>query len=202
MNRTSHLFGTVLALLFFAGADVRAEPISWTYQGSGTAVVNADHPGTGGVSLTYDPTTDARGDSYVPVANLWTFSTADQGHPDTFNSANYEVSLLLTDKASGQSGTVTFPGQLNGTLSSGHSLVNSTFPGLVSKALTLGSNLYKVTLNGFVPPGPPTASNSGSIGALVTLNPASVPEPSTLLLASLGLAGAGLAAWRKRRASR
>ena len=65
-----------------------------------------------------------------------------------------------------------------------------------------------VTLTNYTPPGPPNASNAGSISAHVTVTPGNghtsgggTPEPSTLVLSCLGLGFAGLASWRKRRRS-
>ncbi|MCC6419988.1 MAG: PEP-CTERM sorting domain-containing protein [Gemmataceae bacterium] len=201
MDRTSRLFGTTLALVCLVAPHVRANQLTWTYEGSGTTVVNADHPGDGGVSFTYDPKTTAIGDTQIPVANLWTFSTATSTTPDKFTGAPYDVSLTLTDGLSGQSGTATFTGALSGTLSDRHALLANSVAGGLTQALTLGTSVYTVTLGAFAPPGPPSSSNSGSLSALVTITPATVPEPSTLLLAGIGCAGAGLVGWCRRRSA-
>lgn len=58
----------------------------------------------------------------------------------------------------------------------------------------------------YTPPGPPGASNAGSLNAFVTVAPGNTssgggvigtPEPSTLTLAALVFPGVGLAGWRK-----
>ena len=77
----------------------------------------------------------------------------------------------------------------------------------------LGSTAYTAALNSYVQPGPPGASNTGALGAIVTVAPANpggnpittgfgTPEPSSLLLCSLGAAGSALAGWRRRRRTR
>jgi hypothetical protein len=74
-----------------------------------------------------------------------------------------------------------------------------------------------VTIGNYAPPGPPTASNAGSISAHVAVNEITppplppppppppppptgqAPEPSTLLLSCMGLLGLGAASWKKWR---
>ena len=88
-------------------------------------------------------------------------------------------------------------------------------PSLVSQSATLGGHVYSVSLGSFAPPGPPTASNAGSISAHVGVDEVpdppppgppgptgNAPEPSTLLLSCLGLSGLAMAGWRKWRARR
>ena len=74
----------------------------------------------------------------------------------------------------------------------------------MSYTLPLGDNNYTVTIRSYSPPGPPSASNYGSIAAHVdvtTLTPGqfNTPEPSTMVLSCLGLSFFGAASWRKRR---
>src|SRR5438874_2243976 len=60
-----------------------------------------------------------------------------------------------------------------------------------------------VSIAADTPPGPPTASNAGSIAAHVEITAPTTngdsPEPASLVLAGLGLLLSGGAAWRRRR---
>jgi hypothetical protein len=101
---------------------------------------------------------------------------------------------------------LTFTGKLGGSFSANNANVTDQFTGKTSYTWTApNGNTYSVTLNNFTPPGPPTASNAGSISAHVTVTPGGgtisggAPEPSTLVLSCLGLGFAGLRSWRKRR---
>src|SRR5262249_10852271 len=130
--------------------------------------------------------------------------------------------LVLTDTASKQAATMKFNGFFSGTVSATSANIGNTFTAPLSQTATLGGHVYTVNLGNYAPPGPPTASNAGSIRAHVGVaqfSPPSpppppppptgsggggtpspnAPEPSTLLLSCLGLAGLGLAGWRKRR---
>src|SRR5262249_2275459 len=118
-------------------------------------------------------------------------------------------SLFLEDNASKQSTTLKFKGVFNGTISATSANVTTTFLAPLTQTVTLGGNTFTVNLGGYVPPGPPDASNAGSISAHVAVNEISPPgttggtgqspEPSTLLLSCLGLGGLGLAGRRKWR---
>jgi hypothetical protein len=96
---------------------------------------------------------------------------------------------------------------LGGTFSAGNANVTNTFTGTTAYNWTApNGNKYTVTVGNFTPPGPPTASNAGSISVHVAVTAGSgtvsgghAPEPSTLLLSCLGLGFAGAASWRKRR---
>jgi hypothetical protein len=78
--------------------------------------------------------------------------------------------------------------------------LTNTFVGPTTQSLKLGSNLYTVTLGPVVLPDPIVNSNLGSISATIAAQPANAtPEPSSLVLACLGLPSLGLARWFRRR---
>jgi PEP-CTERM motif len=198
------LYGLTLAGLLFAGATARADLIPWTYNWTPSApAIFANSPGTGKITMTNEPLGAAVGTSDIVATNLKVFSSADPAKPDTFSNAKYTLTLTLTDTDSKASGTLAFTGEFNGTISSMNSNVTNTFTSAVTQSIVLGKNLYKVTIGQFTPPAPPGATNSGSISAttmpkaLVTVT--KNPEPSTVLMAGLGLSFVGLVSWRKRR---
>lgn len=215
MKRSLRGIASAVGLLCLAGVPAWAGPIStpvaWTYNFTPTGPTTSgfvnSSTGSGTVSFTNEPTKNATNSSDVVVTNLRDSSTASPGTPDTLNNSNWQVSLKLTDSASNQSATMLFSGQLNGTFSQTNSNISNKFTGTQSYTYTLGNNQYTVTLTGYTPPGPPTASNAGSISAHVSVTPlgtggqSGTPEPSTLVLSCLGLGFAGLASWRKRRRS-
>lgn len=216
MKRSLVLIASAVGLLCLGGTPVWADPtpppeVKWTYNFTPSQpFVQADNPAGGSVSFTNEPTKSATNNSDVVVSNLKVSSTAPAGSPDTLNSSGaWKVSLTLTDTASGASNTMLFSGKLGGNFSASNSNVTNQFTGQTTYTWTapVSGNQYTVTLNGYTPPGPPTASNAGSISAHVEVTPGSgnghvsAPEPSTLVLSCLGLGFAGLASWRKRRRS-
>jgi hypothetical protein len=199
-----HLFGTALAFLLFAGGQARADLVDWSYNwGRSPIAVAADSPGTGGITLTDEATHNAKGPSDIVATNIRSFSSAPSGSPDHFTNAAYSLVLNLTDTASGKSATLNFGGLFSGTVSTSSANVTNKFTGLTSQTVTLGSNSYTVSIGPFAPPGPPTASNAGTISAHVNVQPGIIhttsgPEPSGLVLAGLGASFVGFVSWRKR----
>jgi hypothetical protein len=198
------LVGAAWALLFFGTAGARAELIQWRYSWSNSPTkVYADSPGTGYISLTDGGLKSAGGSSYLVATNLQAHSTASVQDPDVFTNKTYTLSLFLEDKDSGQSGTLSFTGEFNGTLTADSSKITNTFLGQTTQSLVLGDHLYTVTIGPFVPPGPTGAVNSGSIAARAEVTVSTIfhlPEPSSGVLAFLG-ATCTLAFVRRRRRS-
>ncbi len=219
MNRSLLMAASTAVLLCLGGTPARADSIStpevqWNYNFTPSqSFVSADAPGSGTVSFTNEPTKSATNSSDVVVTNLRDSSTATATNPDTLNTNGaWKVGLTLTDPASGSganaSSTFYFTGKLSGTFSATNSNITNAFTGQTSYTWAAPSgNSYTVSLSGYTPPGPPSASNAGSISAHITVTPfvstsgTGTPEPSTLVLSCLGLGFAGLASWRKRRRS-
>jgi hypothetical protein len=209
MKRLVRVYAPLLFLLA-AGTQARAGNIDWTYNWDRSpAAVLA---GTGGVSFTNEPTKAATNSSDIVATNLKVFSTASPTSPDQIGTGGgYTLTLTLTDTASGQSHIFMWKGQLTGSFSqSSANVANTLHPDASAPPLTqtfvLGNNTYTVTIGPYSPPGPPSASNSGSIAAHVDITPGGVitgkmPEPSTMLLSFVGLSVFGGAAWRRRRAA-
>jgi len=207
MKRFLHLFAAT-AVLLVAGASVRADVVPWTYSWQRDPVsIAADGSGTGGVSLTSEALPkQAAGSSDIVATNLRIFSSAPAGTPDTLvTNGNYTLTLTITDTNSGQFGTLTFTGKLSGTFSAGNSNITNVFDSPTTQTLNLNGDVYTVTIGPYSPPGPPSASNAGSIAAHVDVTPGTgtigindVPEPSSIVLGCLGLTFVGGAAGRKR----
>jgi hypothetical protein len=211
MKRSS-IFSLAVALAFtlLAQAQLRADFVSWTYNfGRSPVAVPAGGSGTGGLSLTDESTHQADGTSDIVATNIRAFSSAPRNHPDTFTNSPYTLSLSLKDNASGLSTTLAFHGVFNGFISATSANVTTTFTAPLTETVKLGSNTYTVNLGNYSPPGPPAASNAGSISAHVAVNEITppppppptgdAPEPSTLLLSCMGLFGLGAASWKKWR---
>jgi hypothetical protein len=206
--KRKYLIGTTLAWVLLAGA-ARADLVPWAYNWTPNSAAVLSDNGQSKITLTNEPTGSAVGTSDIVATNLKVVSSADPNTPDTFTAKAYSLNLALTDTNSHTTGTLTFSGVFNGTVSAESSHITTAFNAPTTKSIVLGGNTYTVTFGPFTPPGPPSASNAGSISAtaLVSVTNGSgggtnnSPEPATLTLAGLGLACAGLARWRKRSTS-
>jgi hypothetical protein len=195
-----------LVLLLAVTPAIRADWIPWTYSWSNSPQTILADGGSGGkITLTDEPTLPAVGNTDIVATNIRTYSTAASGSPDKFTNKAYTLQLTLTDSASGQTGTATFTGIFNGTLTANSSNITNTFTGSTTVVLDLGTNQYTVNLTAYTPPGPTGSVNAGAIGAHATvvvepIGPVSLtPEPSAALLAACGLPLALLQYRRSRR---
>jgi hypothetical protein len=210
---TAHVAAATLVLIMGTSARaglVAASKVQWSYNFTPAAsAVYADTNSSAGVSFTNEPTKSAVGDSDVVMTNMRVFSTADPNKPDALtHNGSYKISLTLGTSANGSpmSGTLTFMGKLTGTFSAASANVSNMFGSNTTQTLTLGNYLFTVSLTAYTPAGPPDQVNAGSISAHVAISGIHVatgsPEPSSMLLAGLGLSFMGGAAWRKRRLAR
>src|SRR5215469_15710210 len=113
-----HCAGIALTLLCLANASARADLVQWSYNWEPSKMkVFANGGGSGYLSLTDEPAKTANGSSNTVVTNIRTFSTAPFNTPDTFNHAAVSYTLLLTDKSTGKTGSVSFSGYFSGSIS-------------------------------------------------------------------------------------
>jgi hypothetical protein len=213
-----------LAILLLGGVGAQANPIppdsiTWTYNftpvtpGTHTplAAVFADGNPGAGVNFTNDSTQSVQGSSDIVATTLHTFSSALPAHPDRLTAnGSYDLDLQLsaTDDNGVHTALLTFHGnKLSGPFSSANSKITNMFGADATQSVNLGVYTFSVSLDSYVPPGPQSQGLKGSIGATVTvtgntITAAQVPEPTSLLLSSLGLTFLGGMAWRKRRRAR
>jgi hypothetical protein len=146
------------------------------------------------------------------ATQITTFSSASVNNPDRFTNKNYTLILDLTDLALHQSGMLSFTGALNGTLSTTSANIKNTFVGPLTQHLVLGGNVYTISIGPYAAPGIPDATQTGSIGAHLSVQPAGgpigsggnppppsheSPEPATLLLAGMGMSALTIVGWKR-----
>jgi hypothetical protein len=190
-----------------------AELIPWSYQWSAQpTVIDADPLGphqrpAGGIALTPGAITItgsnpgvALGNADIVAVNLtaFTFSPRPDGKPYSFTNSPYRLGITLNDVNSNRSGTLHFAGVFDGSLTNWTVDLHTHFTSAGRQSLMLGSNRYTVSLTTYTPPDPPAEGGQGSINAFVSVQPASAPEPSALVLAGIGLAGAAFSGLRRR----
>jgi MYXO-CTERM domain-containing protein len=214
----------VLLMGLLAGVNgARAEYMNWSYYWSiSPAPVLAS--GTGTVSQALGK--GGNGSTRLLAAAVTTNSDTSARTPDRFHSY-FNLTLHLTDRATHQSGSLTFRGLISGTLTANSAHLTETFL-TPAEHLTLGKHIYWVELPksiSLLPPGSPvvpyyyaevqvenvpTLSHPAVKAASMMIQtasvatdpaPASAPEPSGLVLGGLGvvlLGGAGIRRYRRR----
>jgi hypothetical protein len=196
----------------------------------GVSVGNTSPSGGASVTLT-DFNHPQPGATSIPVIAYVTSSALTT--PISFGSSGstssmYSLALTITDSTTHDSGTLMFNGSLSGSLSAATSSVVNTMTPVTSKSLTLDGHTYTVTIptvtlaaptspqqdimanvsvttastgggnNGGSNPGggTPQGGNTGGQGN-------GTPEPSCLLLGSLGFSLLGVRClWKRRAAAR
>jgi MYXO-CTERM domain-containing protein len=233
---------SLLALLQAALPRANAEPIQWSYTDT---VLTTGPSGSFGpqVLVGYIGNSTFLSPSYAQFAGasgqgtgsasalayqmgVFPYGSFVSGHEGDFNQNvhTFNLTVGLTDAASGKSGSLIFHGGVDGfanrlllaTDASGTMLsfshLNATFSSPTTQSVVLGNHLYKVsidpvTINPSVrwpisPPGSWSPNTfSGYYAAGMQVQVSDVPEPSTLALAAVGLAGLGVRACRRRRCS-
>ena len=219
MNRTS----AALLVGLLAVPAARAEPI-WSYRAPSNESIKSDGSAAG---LTFPNMgfTTWVGDQKVLATSVVAWSLARAESPDAVDRLPYTFELELLDDASGQTGSVSFSGVVDGTIWKEGANLTNTFTGATSHALDLGDYRYTVALDAFAGPLGFGDTKAGSITADVMVaalgeptdpppavdpptppvdpspdpDPATVqtPEPGTISLAGIGVAVFGV--WRVRR---
>ncbi|HEY7159222.1 MAG TPA: PEP-CTERM sorting domain-containing protein [Gemmataceae bacterium] len=216
MKRLFLVLGMAVVILpWLSGAKAQADAIHWTASGSllgpnlgnnGVATIFPENGVDAKLSLIPGhATSGTNSGSAVAMEVAVGGANPDRLTAPTFGgpSGNYSLSLALHDDVSGASGSLTFRGNLNGLIEGDNSLsLTNRFFGSTTETLTLGGNLYTVMIGPFVPPdGLP--GGGGTIDASIAVKPTttvnSAPEPSSLVLACLGLPSLGLARRFRRR---
>ncbi len=204
MASQRRVFAAAILIVALTAARGQASLIPWSYQWNAHPIVinvnplGPHQPSPGGITLIPGAITVtgaspgvALGSSYIVAANLTTFNFAlnPDGALYRFTNSPYNLSVTLTDDDSKVSKSLTFSAVFNGTMTASSANVRTTFTSPLRGFAVLGRNIYTVTIASYTPPGPPSSTNDGTIGAFVSVNPVSAPEPSGLMLAWMGLAG-------------
>jgi MYXO-CTERM domain-containing protein len=192
------------ALVFFGAGHARADwTASWSLgAGQGPTFTS------GNSSVLVTPFGSDASGSDIKAATLSSVSSSLSA--DAFNTP-FDLSVTIKDTSTGATGSLTWHGQLTGSISpSGGNLQASFTSPLKQTALNINGNDYAFTLTSPVNIPDPASSNTGAQGLIdaeVKVSPSSgnppptnqTPEPSSLVLAGSALSLAALAAWRRRR---
>jgi len=132
------------------------------------------------------------------LSSIGVYSTGPGAGPVTFD-APLHFGFTVTDPASGQSASLSFPATLAGTISSSSQNLNIFPLASAPEALRIGDHVYHVWLGEM---GFPTTDTPFGASVAPFVHVTAAPEPSSLLLGSLGVLGLTGCGWLRRRAAR
>ncbi len=201
----------LLVLMVVATCQIRADYLNWTYTATfqvDTLTVKTPTNGGATVAVT-DYGTPQPGGANIPVQAYET--STDSTTPISFNKATYDLALKITDNTTHDSGTLHFTGSLTGSLTATTSALVDSFTPVTSNSLTLDGHTYTVKIP-TVTLAPPTSPQENVMASVSVANAGGVvpsspppppsngtPEPTSLLLSSLGISLLGIGRWWKCR---
>ncbi|HEY8503910.1 MAG TPA: PEP-CTERM sorting domain-containing protein [Gemmataceae bacterium] len=185
--RTGLLLVALLGGLLAPGS-AGAGPIHWSYSSVGGE--------KNGVTLIGRPLTHEESPPGVPDGfSLGPYERFEHGELPWPTTVEIPLQLTITDAESQESRQIEVP-YIFHTVQPDPIDLRAFIPGVPEWQFVLGENRYTV-----YDPAPPHDEVSGGDLAVVAepLATATTPEPTTLVLASLGLGGVALARWRQHR---
>jgi hypothetical protein len=218
------LFCSALAVIWLVGAEAKAGPLAWRYNWSrDTDLVtpgDQDKIFSDSNASTYITLTDAplspnislpplsTNSTVVTATNLELFSTA-AGIGDSFTAKQFELRININDEEMG-TGSASFMLQIDGHVgANGSDDLDVKLLTPTPQNIVIGTHTYSLSMPKFGfynPPPPPGSSNKGGISFAVKVtvgdepNPSDSPEPGTIILSCVGLAGLGLGYVRRLKA--
>jgi hypothetical protein len=204
----------LLVLIVVATCQIRADYLNWTYTATFQVPgITVNTPSNGGATVAVtDYGTPQPGGANIPVQAYETSTNSTA--PISFNKATYDLALKITDSATQDSGTLHFTGSLTGTMTATTSTVVDSFTPVTSNSLTLDGHTYTVNIP-TVTLAPPTSPQQNVMASVSVTNALpggtpppppspppptnSTPEPTSLLIGSLGFSCFGAGCWWKRR---
>ena len=204
MNRTAAFCLAAACFLLVGSAQastISSSEISWGYRfmpsGQDTHLIASNHAigivSFSGLGHNNHMHTTAGATADIST-RLSAFSTASANHPQTVD-VPFTLKLRLSDHASGMSGYVTFSGDLKGDIWKHGSSLTPTFTSPLTQTVNIGHHDYTVTFESFTAP-----KGHGHPGRFVfDVSVQHNPEPSSLVLAGIGVPFFGLALRRRRR---
>jgi hypothetical protein len=199
MKKALLIGAVVLCGLLVSGSRAQADLIVWTERSFAKPVVlPATGPGKGAVVVVSDPFPSAHlhGTSTIPVARLFAFSNDTTKTPQILKDVPITLTLKIHDLTQKLNGSVTFTGEVSGTLTDKKTNVTLTWNSPTER-LHLGKYWYDVTLHPLDPGGPRKTGYVGTVFATVKVH--HNPEPSSLVLAALGVPVFMFFGWRRWR---
>jgi hypothetical protein len=198
MKRAHVPFLAAIVVTALSTCTANADFIEWRYNWKASPnVVSANDPEDGHIRIDAGGPHQIDGRSDIVAATLKAFSDGVGKDLGYFTNKAYSLTVRIWDQASHVWGEATFSGVLNGYLSAQSSNIHNTWTSSQTQTLHLGHHLYTVHIGPFVAPGAPGTNSLGSIGADVKVT--NNPEPSSFVLAGLGLPMVGLLVWKRRR---
>ncbi|CAN5302878.1 hypothetical protein BH11PLA2_BH11PLA2_31760 [soil metagenome] len=199
--------------VFFPGrAAAEPIPVAWSYRkpfNEITFPIGA----TGGLTFPNTEFQSFTSDQTILASKISSYSVARDSEPDLLLAQTYGFTLDIRDDASGEIARLQYQGNISGEFWRTGTNLSNEFRGESMQTATLGGNLYTVSLGDFQSPTGYGDSQAGGFYANVRINEASesttipnvspnvTPEPATLILAGVGLAGTGFLRIRRRNAS-
>ncbi len=207
----------LLVLMVVTTCPIRADYLNWTYSANAnvnSVSVNNSSPNGGATVSFADYNTPQSAGTNVPIEAYITATNSTT--PISFNNSTpFALALKIIDGTTHDSGTLNFTGSLTGSMSATTSSVIASFAPVASNSLTLDGHTYTVNIPSATL-APPTSPQENILASISVRNASTgggmpggqpppppppshgTPEPTSLLLGSLGICCFGARYWWNR----